>query len=306
MPNSIQRTIMHRSLTPSLSILRKIFAIPLIRGDRWGHLSQRVVTVVPSVLLGVMLSWTSSVSAQTPRTSAISQATPAPSPAPVELTRAIARFDQAASNRNARAALRLFSRDFQHSDGLTYDTLEQVLTQFWGQYSTLSYQTALNSWRRDGEAIVAETTTTITGMQQAGGRDFSLNATISSRQRYENNRIVSQEILSESSEVRSGDRPPTVQVTLPEQVTIGQAFDFDMIVQEPLGDRLLLGTAVEEPIQPANYLNAAALNLELLSAGGLFKVGRAPALADDRWITGIIVREDGMIQLTRRLRVVGR
>jgi len=252
-------------------------------------------------MLGVMLSWVGAVSAQTPQPSVTPQTAPA---APQELTRAIARFDQAASDRNPRAALRLFSRSFQHSDGLTYDTLEQVLTQFWGQYSTLSYRTALNSWHRDGEAIVAETTTTITGIQQVSGRDFSLNAVISSRQRYEDNKIVSQEILSESSEVRSGDRPPTVQVILPEQVTIGQSFDFDMIVQEPLGDRLLLGTAVEEPIQPANYLNAATLNLELLSAGGLFKVGRAPALPDDRWITGIIVREDGMIQLTRRLRVV--
>ena len=306
--NSIQRIIMHRSLAPSSAVFQKKSAASQVGSRRRGHwsgqiLSGRILLAVPSVLLGLMLSCGHAVAAQTPGL-AIAQATPAVSPAPEELTRSLARFDQAASDRNLRAALRLFSRNFQHSDGLTYDTLRQVLTQFWQQYSTLSYRTALNSWSRDGEAIVAETTTTITGVQQLNGRSFSLNAIISSRQRYENNKIVSQEILSESSEVRSGEQPPTVQVTLPAQVTIGQAFDFDMIVQEPLGDRLLLGTAVEEPIQAANYLNTAPLNLELLTAGGLFKIGRAPALADDRWITGIIVREDGMIQLTRRLRVV--
>lgn len=302
---------MYRSLPPSSSISQKRAAVPLGGASRWGYWSGRLLTVVPSLLLGVMLNWGAAVAAQAPGAQAsgvgpeIAQAPPAATPtAPEELTRAIARFDQAASNRNARAALRLFSRNFQHADGLTYDTLQQVLTQFWQQYSTLSYQTVIDSWQRDGAAIVADTTTTITGVQQLNGRDFSLNATISSRQRYENKKIVSQEILSERSEVRAGTHPPTVQVTLPEEIAIGQPFDFDMIVQEPLGDRLLLGAAVEEPIQPSNYLITAPLNLELLSAGGLFKVGRAPALADDRWITGIIVREDGMIQVTRRLRVV--
>ncbi|MFQ3615810.1 MAG: nuclear transport factor 2 family protein [Cyanobacteriota bacterium] len=258
---------------------------------------RRANLVIPAVLLGVLLSWAGRVGAQTPPA-------PAVQAAPAELTEAIARMDAAASSRNLRDVMRLFSRNFTHADGLTYDTLSNALQRFWQPYRSLTYQTVLDSWERDGNAIVANTTTTITGTRDINGRIVTLNSVLSTRQRYENGRIVSQSVLSERTEVSSGDFPPSVQVQLPAQVLVGQSFDFDVIVQEPLGDRLLLGTAIEEPVNAEGYLSAAPLNLELLSAGGLFKTGQAPALPSDRWITGVLVREDGIVQHTRRLQVV--
>jgi hypothetical protein len=93
---------------------------------------------------------------------------------------------------------------------------------------------------------------------------------------------------------------------LPETVSIGRDFAFDAIVQEPLGDRLILGAAIEEPVGANAYVTSPQVNLELLSSGGLFKVGRAPALPDDRWLSAIIVREDGITAETRRLQVTSR
>ncbi|NEO47624.1 MAG: nuclear transport factor 2 family protein, partial [Moorea sp. SIO4A3] len=98
--------------------------------------------------------------------------------------------------------------------------------------------------------------------------------------------------------------PPNVTVKLPEQVRIGQRFNFDAIVTEPLGDDLLLGVAIEESVSPQRYTNPTDIDLESLTAGGIFKVGRAPLLPEDRWISAILIRGDGMIMITRRLHVV--
>jgi hypothetical protein len=97
-----------------------------------------------------------------------------------------------------------------------------------------------------------------------------------------------------------------VKLNLPEQVTTGQSFSFDAIVQEPQGNDLLLGPAVEEPVKFNGLIKPTTLDLELLSAGGIFKMGRAPATATNRWISAVLVRQDGMTMITQRLRVVDR
>jgi hypothetical protein len=50
-------------------------------------------------------------------------------------------------------------------------------------------------------------------------------------------------------------------------------------------------------------LTPRPLDLEALSAGGLFKVGKAPMKPDQRWISSILIREDGIVIDTRRLTV---
>lgn len=229
-----------------------------------------------------------------------------PSDAPAELTTALSQIDAAANQRNLGQVMHFFSPSFTHSDGLTYQTFQNALKKFWDRYPRLTYQTTLNRWERNGDAIVADTTTTVTGTQQISGRDFTLKATITSRQQFVGGKIVRQDILTEQNQLTTGENPPQVEVSLPGQVPIARSFNFDAIVQEPLRNRLLLGVAVEEPIRPNAYLTPTPINLELLSAGGLFKVGQAPALPDSRWISAVIVREDGMTLETRRLQVVGR
>lgn len=252
------------------------------------------VWLVPPVV-GLAIAWGGDISARAQ----------SPTAAPPELQATLNQIDAAASQGDLEAVMQFYSPEFTHADGLTYETMQQALTAFWERYPDLTYQTAVTSWEADGDAIVAETVTTITGTQQAEGRTFRLNATISSRQRFVGQQMVSQEILTERSQVTSGENPPTVTVNLPEQVTTGQEYPFDAIVTEPLGDRILLGTALEEPVGPDGYLTPATLDLDLLPAGGLFKVGQAPDTPESRWISAIIIREDGITELTQRLRVVG-
>jgi hypothetical protein len=97
-----------------------------------------------------------------------------------------------------------------------------------------------------------------------------------------------------------------VQVNLPERVGVGQEFNFDVIVKEPLGDNLLLGTALEEAIKPELYTKEPKFKLDLLPAGGIFKLGKAPNAKEDHWISAVLIRGDGMTMVTQRLKVVDR
>lgn len=224
-------------------------------------------------------------------------------PMQAELQAQTVQLDQAATAGDLEAVMDFYSREFTSPDGLTYDTLRQTLRELWQRYPDLTYQTQLESWEQQPDGVVTVTTTQIAGSYPDERRDLNLVATIKSRQRLVNNQIVEQEILSERSELTAGDRPPTVSFNLPEQVAPGQSYDFDAVVNEPLGDRLLLGAAIEEPIAVDNYLNPAPIELELLSSGGLFKVGEAPDQPGDRWISAVVVRYDGITAVTQRLRV---
>lgn len=227
-----------------------------------------------------------------------------PQNAPPQLTNLLTQIDAAANQRDVNAVMQFYSPNFTHSDGLTRQSMEQALTQLWQRYPQLRYQTQLQSWKAEGNAIVVTTITNITGAQSADNRNIALNSTIESRQRFEGQTIVRQDVLAERSQLTAGAKPPTVNVNLPQQVKVGQQYNFDAVVQEPLGGDYLLGAALEEPIKPENYLNPTPVNLELLSSGGLFKVGRAPIRPDNRWISAILIRGDGMTLITQRLQVV--
>ncbi|MBW4580360.1 MAG: nuclear transport factor 2 family protein [Tildeniella nuda ZEHNDER 1965/U140] len=229
-----------------------------------------------------------------------------PETAPAPLKETLAAIDKAASSHNVQSVLAFYSPTFTHSDGLTRQTLEQALTQLWKRYPNLTYRTELKSWKAEGNGITAQTVTYVTGAQKMGDRELKIDSTLQAQQQFENQKIVRQEILAERSQITSGTNPPNVKLNLPEQVNAGQAFSFDAVVQEPLGNDLLLGTALEEPVKADGFVNPTTVDLELLSAGGLFKVGRAPLTADSRWISAVLVRQDGMTMITQRLRVVNR
>jgi hypothetical protein len=272
--------------------------------------SPRACLLIPVLLTLSVTGAGKSTVAQTP-VPAPPATTPANPPqpsvplnAPAELTSLIVQIDAAANQRNIKEVLKFYSPNFTHTDGLTRQTMAQALTQLWQSYPQMKYQTQLQSWRSQGNAIIAETVTKISGTQPQAVGNTLLEATIRSTQRYENGQVVRQDILSERSQIRTGDRPPTVELKLPQQVKTGQQYNFDAIVREPLGDDYLLGAAIEEPINPANFSNPARVDLELLSSGGLFKIGRAPLKPNRYWVSAVLIRGDGMTLVTQRLNVV--
>jgi hypothetical protein len=92
-------------------------------------------------------------------------------------------------------------------------------------------------------------------------------------------------------------------VQIPPTLTPGQTYSFDTIVVEPLGERLLMGVAVDEGVTSNDFFEPRPVVFDLLTAGGLYKVGTAPTEPDNRWLSTVVIREDGMAIETRRVRV---
>ncbi|AVH70057.1 hypothetical protein [Nostoc sp. 'Lobaria pulmonaria (5183) cyanobiont'] len=233
----------------------------------------------------------------------LSQAT-TPQNAPAALTNLLTQIDSAASRGDVKGVLQFYSPNFTHGDGLNLQTLERSLTSLWQRYPKLQYSTKLLSSKPEANGIIAETETKITGLPSGNGNKLALNATIKSRQRIEGGKIVRQDILSERTLLTSGSNPPQIDIKLPQQVQVGQKYSFDAIVQQPLGDDFLLGTALEESIQPDKFLNPTPVDLELLTSGGLFKVGQAPSIPGSQWVSAVILRGNGMTMVTQRLQIV--
>ncbi len=226
--------------------------------------------------------------------------------APPELKNLLTQIDTAASQGNVVGVLQFYSPDFTNGDGLNRDNLGKSLTVLWQRYPQLNYSTKLQSWKSEGNAIIAETVTNITGLPSSNTSNLSFNATITSRQRVIGAKIVQQDILTERTLLTSGKKPPQVEIRLPQQVKVGQKYNFDAIVQEPIGDEILLGAVIEEPIQPGKYIQPSPIALDALSSGGIFKIGTAPSTPTSQWISAVLIRGDGMTLITQRLQVIKR
>jgi hypothetical protein len=244
-------------------------------------------------------------SPQLPTPAVVSQVIKFPPEAtPTDLKALLTQMDAAANSQNVPAMMKFYSDNFTHADGLTRSTLEQALTKLWQQYPKLTYRTELKSFEKTAKGYKFDTITYITGTQQLKSRTLKLAATLTARQQVEGEKIVQQETLAEQNTITSGENPPTLKVLLPEQVRVGQSYSFDAIVQEPLENDLLLGTAVAETVNPATFLNPPKAELSPLLSGGLFKTGRAPNSPTNQWLSAVVMRHSGVTIVTQRLRVV--
>jgi len=226
-----------------------------------------------------------------------------PKTAPQELKKAIAGIEAAANDQDLDGVLDYYSEDFINTDGLNTETLAQGLQQMWNSYPNLKYTTKIESWTEEDNQLVVNTITTIKGDQKNQGRNIRLDSTIKSRQYFEEQQLVNQEILAEQSRLTSGENPPQVEIIAPETIQTGAKYNFDLIVDQPLLDQVLLGAIKEEKTASNLYLNSTALELEPLPAGGIYKTSTAPLLPDSNWVSAILVRGDGITMITHRINV---
>ena len=222
---------------------------------------------------------------------------------PKELIQTISEIEKAANEKDLEELLEYYDENFTNTDGLTYASLSEALKQTWRDYSQLRYSTKIESWEQVEDQLVANTVTYIRGTQRNKYRISRLNSTLRSRQYFENQKLVRQEILSEETKLTSGIKPPKVNTLAPAQVKVGEKYHFDVIATEPLENNLLLGAAIEEKIGGDRYINPTTLELKPLPAGGIYKVVTAPRLADSHWLSAVLVRGDGITLVTRRVNV---
>ncbi len=226
--------------------------------------------------------------------------------APTTLKTMLTKIDAAANGQKLPELLRYYSPNFTTSDGLNRIAWQQSLGKFWQSYSNLTYTTTLESWQTEGKgnSYTANTITKITGIQKIDGRTLNLQATIQSRQKIVGGQILQQQVLQERTQVSSGVKPPTIELNLPDKLQPNAEYSLDAIVTEPLGDEVLMGATIEQAVSAQGYAQPANYKLELLSAGGLFKIAHAPGKSGDYWFSTVFIRPAGMTTLTQRVHVV--
>lgn len=242
-------------------------------------------------------------------------------------------LDSALNAKNIGAISDLLTSDYVHDDGYNRGTLAKSLQRLWKQYPNLTYKTEIVRSDMKGENETIETLTTIDGHRNnSSGQVWKITGTIRSQQIVQANRIRSQSILSEQTQITIGEKPPTVIVNLPNTVTVGKAYKYEAVIQEPINDDLLMGTVFDNLVSPAlltqNQLqlqlpsiaellsgrtrktptpanSAQIVKLSRLPSGGFFKVGTASKVPETRWISAVLARHDGGITITtHRLRTV--
>jgi hypothetical protein len=247
------------------------------------------------------------------------------------------RIDAAANSKDIQALMTFYSQEFTNSDGFTRQTLQKAIGQLWQQYPMLTYRTELlEILPSQGRGIEIETITYATAKTEIQGRLTDLSFMVKSRQRWEEDKLIQQTVLSEQNRVSFGDQPPTIQVRLPDSVKVGQKYTYEAIMQEPIApDDYILGDILEETISPASYLSTAKVQFEVpsiaeilndriaepatssppastlrrfrlrkLRTGGFFKIAQAPKSADDQWLSVVLVRPSGgMTLISQRLQV---
>lgn len=224
--------------------------------------------------------------------------------APLDLQQAMNKLDQAASRKDLNATLAVIAPGFRTNDGLSRETLATGLQRLWQRFDRLSYRTTIDRWENNRSGgWNLETTTIAQGSGPSDRGPLTLEATIRSRQTWQDGKIVSQDILSEKVRVSAGPQPPTVQLRLDEQVDRGQAYNVEAIVQEPLGKGILAGGLIDQPVGPDTQIQPPNIPLEALAGGGLFKTGLAPATAGPRWIAVMLVSDRGMTAIGQRIEV---
>jgi hypothetical protein len=217
----------------------------------------------------------------------------------------LAGIEAAANAQDLDEVMDYYSDAFASDTGFDHDLLRQTLEALWDQYTTLTYDIELLSWQADGpENYTIETVTRVEGTKIRPERRLTLTSEVESRQQLDAGQIVSQTILAEASQVTSGEAPPELQVRLPETVSTGETYTFDAIVVEPLEGRSLMGVANEEGVTAQDFLEPRPVVFDVLSAGGLYKIGEAPADQDQRWVSAVVIREDGFVVDTRRIQVI--
>jgi hypothetical protein len=256
---------------------------------------------------------------------------------PKALLSFLEQVDAAANSKDIQALMPFYSLEFTNSDGLNRQTLEKSIRRLWKEYPNLTYRTELlEVLPSRGGGIEIETITYATSKSQIQGRQVELSLMVKSRQRWEDEKLVQQTILTEQNRMSLGDRPPTVSIKLPNAVKVGQRYTYEAVLQEPLApEDYVMGDILTESITPSSYLSGPKIQVEMpsiaeilsdraiegpmaapngtirrvrlkkLRTGGFFKTAQAPAKPEDQWLSAILVRPNGGLTLvSQRLQIV--
>jgi len=118
------------------------------------------------------------------------------------------------------------------------------------------------------------------------------------------NRFNRQEVIRETSLLRTGDDDLKVTLQIPDAVLTGQRYDLDVVFDDPLEGAVVAGSI--RPVTAGEQLRLLTpdLPLEALGGGGLFKSVQAPYQPGTQTWAVLLVHPKGIVAGSKQVRVV--
>ena len=117
-------------------------------------------------------------------------------------------------------------------------------------------------------------------------------------------KIAREKVISLQTIIQASNIPLPIILNIPQVALTGTKYDFDIIVEKPLGNSILAGglTAVTpEQIQGNISPN---IHLSQLGGGGLFKSVKAPLKPGMQHWAAVIAHPEGIIKVTKTVKIV--
>jgi len=205
---------------------------------------------------------------------------------------------QDALNSSSPDALRTV---LQAGDGLDPTEVEQRRLLLRQHFPDATWSVKPGAPLRDGRAT---TEVLVTGSRTEGPYRFRFEGRQQLVLGSSGDHFNSQQVIRESSVLRSGEADLKLSLLIPDAVLTGQRYDLDVVFDEPLEGAVLAGAI--KPVSAGELLRFETpdLQLEALGGGGLFKTVRAPYQPGSQTWAVLLVHPQGLVAASKQVRVV--
>ncbi len=154
---------------------------------------------------------------------------------------------------------------------------------------------------KDGRSTVR---ITVVGTREEGPFRYRLDAEQLLALSGRSDRIDGQDLIRETTTLRSGEVDLPISVLIPDAVLTGQRYDVDVIFDDPLDGQVAAGGIAALTPSQISALETPDLELAALGGGGLFKTVQAPLSPGSQTWAVLLVHPKGIVSTTKRVRVV--
>ena len=144
---------------------------------------------------------------------------------------------------------------------------------------------------------------TVTGNKEVGDHKYSLVSKQTYAIKTHNGQIIEQEMLSDYSILNSNIDRLNLTVAIPDRVLTGSNYDIDLILENPLEERIIAGGLIAINKDQRN-LDVFDIELKPIESGGLFKSVRAPMKPGEQSWAALIAHPEGLVTVTKTVKVV--
>ena len=154
---------------------------------------------------------------------------------------------------------------------------------------------------RDGRSTVA---IKVSGSREEGPYRYRLEAEQVLALASRDGRLTADEVIRESSTLRSGSAELPISLLIPDAVLTGQRYDVDVVLDDPLDGAVAAGGIAAITPDQISASQSPSLELAALGGGGVFKTVQAPLQPGSQTWAVLLVHPKGIVSTTKRVRVV--